>query len=67
MINDHNQRFLTGKRPFSMGMNKYGDLVSIYVIQFLMRIFLSILNIICYKIIVLMLHDASLKPTLSCI
>uniref|UniRef100_A0A3B3HVE0 Cathepsin 12 n=1 Tax=Oryzias latipes TaxID=8090 RepID=A0A3B3HVE0_ORYLA len=27
MINDHNQRFLTGKRPFSMGMNKYGDLV----------------------------------------
>lgn len=39
MINDHNQRFLTGKRPFSMGMNKYGDLVSIYVIQFLMRIF----------------------------
>uniref|UniRef100_A0A8C7Y0T4 Cathepsin 12 n=1 Tax=Oryzias sinensis TaxID=183150 RepID=A0A8C7Y0T4_9TELE len=26
MINDHNQGFLTGKRPFSMGMNKYGDL-----------------------------------------
>uniref|UniRef100_A0A3B3H3X3 Cathepsin 12 n=1 Tax=Oryzias latipes TaxID=8090 RepID=A0A3B3H3X3_ORYLA len=41
MINDHNQRFLTGKRPFSMGMNKYGDLVSSYVIQFLMRIFLQ--------------------------
>lgn len=27
MIEDNNQRFFMGMRPFSMAMNKYGDLV----------------------------------------
>lgn len=27
MIDDNNQRFFMGMRPFTMAMNKYGDLV----------------------------------------
>lgn len=37
MIEDNNQRFFMGMRPFTMAMNKYGDLVRTSVCSLMLK------------------------------
>lgn len=37
MIEDNNQRFFMGMRPFTMAMNKYGDLVRTNVSSLMLK------------------------------